>query len=95
MDANSLFFASIAPRSHSNKIPVAAAGPKVEEDSISKGTFTPCFSRTNFEVTRCNHRLLASSKSDVGRKVWKSIVRLGVSFGGSKTSGIEMVERME
>lgn len=40
-----------------------------EEDSISNGTFLPRTSLTDFEVMRCNNRILNSSKSKVGWRI--------------------------
>lgn len=95
VEAKSSYFASIDPRSLSNQVPVATVYLEEEDDSISNGMFTHCFSHTGSEVIRCNHKLLAPSNSEDGGKVWKSIARLGVSFGGNESAGIEKVERME
>ncbi|XP_058741515.1 uncharacterized protein LOC131613893 [Vicia villosa] len=46
------------------------------EESISTGEFFPCLSTADSDIVRCNNRM--SSKSEVGLKVWISIVNLGL-----------------
>lgn len=89
------YYASIAPRQSVKEILADLSASEFEEDLISNGTFNPCSSHIDSEVIRCNNRLLAPSKLDVGRKIWRTITRLGVSFGGCEDIGIEKVDKLE
>lgn len=97
VDVQPSFFATISPRNNHSlrQAPCHINGSQTEEDPISNGTLTHYFSYTNSEVIRCNHRLLVSKKLEVGIKIWNSISRMGVSFGGNDISGIEKIEKLE
>lgn len=65
------------------------------EDSISNGMFTPCNSLTDSEVMRCNSRILKATNSEVGRKIWDSVLKLGVVSGEEEGACIKRLEEME
>lgn len=93
------YYATIAPRSNSNKsLNMGSSSAVILEatgDSISNSAYFPCSSHIDSKVIRCNNRLLVAAKSDVGRKVWNSISRLGVTYEGDDNISINMLERME
>lgn len=90
------YFSCIAPRIYSGSFQISSSETQheVEGDNISNGMF-PCLSHTDSEVMRCNNKILNPSKSEVGRKIWNSIARLGVVSGVDGISSINLVEDME
>lgn len=66
-----------------------------EGDSVSNGTLFLVKSHTYSEVIRCNNRIKFVSKSEVGRNVWRFIVRLGVVSGMEDRDSIKILEDME
>lgn len=85
VESNPTFYACISPRSIIKQKLVfnEGVGSEPEDESISNSMFNPCLFHTDSEVNRCNNRLLGPSNSNLGKKVWNSITRLGVSYGGN------------
>lgn len=65
-----------------------------ESDNISSGTFSTCNSLSDSEVIRCNRRLLSNSNSEVGKKIWEAISKLGIVSKEGKNDCIKLVEAM-
>lgn len=74
---------------------VSKKTPSTNGDSISNGEFSLCKSLTDSEVLRCNNRLLKNPNSDVGRKVWNTITKLGVVSRVDTFSNVKIIEDME
>ncbi|CAI8598784.1 unnamed protein product [Vicia faba] len=66
-----------------------------EDDSISNGTFPFCNSLIDSEVLRCNRRLLKNEESEVGKKIWDLITKLGAVSRVERVVSIKEVENME
>lgn len=97
IDATPSYFSKITPRKTSRSFQNSSleANQEGDEDNILNGMFSPFMSHTDSKLMRCNTIIMNSSKSDVVRKIWKSIASLGMVSGESESITVKLVEDME
>lgn len=61
----------------------------------SYGESISCYSLTDSEVMRCNHRIRNCENSDLGRRIWDSISNLGVVGTEEIGVSVKLVEALE
>lgn len=66
-----------------------------EERSSTLGESYSYKSLTDSEVMRCNYRIINSGNSEVGRRVWESILNLGIISRVDPGMSVKLVEAME
>ncbi|CAI8615628.1 unnamed protein product [Vicia faba] len=99
---NPSYYACIAPRKERKKNSKSASGSARINDrrNSSLGVASDRNkesdnSLTDSEVLRCNNRLLNNSNSEVGKKLWDVISKLGVIIREDKSVSMKLVEAME
>lgn len=91
------FFDVIAPRNScsSSRRNTKTTTPEEDDISVHNGTSLLCPSHTDSKIMRFRSRFRNFTKSEVGRKIWKSIARLRVVSGVDDNSRINLVDAME